>query len=446
MVLGWPIKGVKMKSRSFLAAICFFFLTTTLSFGYKATLLPRISVKTEYTDNILLTNIKDLQENDYITTVTPGFTGELDGKKGNAKVSYDASYAYYNRFDEFNGWRHKATLSGVYGISKNTNFNIEDNFLYTEDPNRYAGIAIQRTESPTIPIDTTPRKTRTVYMTNYASVGIHHQFGKHDALQLGYSHSLYNNDDPAYEDKQSQTATAEVTHWLGLKWGFHVSGQYTRGEYEFSNNLDDYKGSISLLKRFGKHFIGYIRYTHDVVTYDGESGNDTTYIPTIGFKYDIEKDISLTADAGYYYTSSDFRENTSNVGGALRLIKRFEHGRLNLALLGGYVYDLYGAQSFGYGEYYEGSTVYSQQLSKHVYGHIFGFYRDTTYKDLGDREDKIPSVGVGFGWQALQWMVVSIDYQYTSVNSTIDTAEYNENRISATITLTPKVPFHTSRY
>ena len=76
-----------MKLRLFLASICFFFLTTSISFGYNATFLPRLSVQSEYTDNIFLTHNKDLKEDDYITTVTPGFTGELVGKKGDAKIS-----------------------------------------------------------------------------------------------------------------------------------------------------------------------------------------------------------------------------------------------------------------------------------------------------------------------------------------------------------------------
>ena len=439
-------KGVKMKSKLFLAAICFFFLTASTGFAYNVTLWPRLSVQGQYSDNILLTHNNDLKQDDYITTVTPGFTGELTGKKGRMSISYDPSYAFYNQFDEFNGWRHRARLSGEYEATKNTGFKVLDSFLYTEDPIRYGNIAEIRTEEPTVPIDTTERKTRRIYTTNYASVHLDHQFGKYHSFNLGYSHYLISNDDPVYEDKQNHNVSAGLTYWFGPKWGFDVSGQYTRGEFEVSNNVNEYQGSVSLLKRFGKHFIGYIRYSHSVLTYDGESGDDTTYIPTIGFKYDIEKDISLLANVGYYYTDSAFRDNTSNAIGDLRLIKRFEHGKLNLALLGGYDYNLYSTENLGYGEYYEGSISFSHQLTKHVSGNIFGSYRDTKYKDQGDREDKIPTVGVGLNWKALQWMNIGLNYQFLSIDSTIDTNSYDENRVSVRITLIPKVPFHTSRY
>ncbi|HYX05333.1 MAG TPA: outer membrane beta-barrel protein, partial [Bacteroidales bacterium] len=437
---------VIMKSRIILAAICIFFLTTSISFGYNLTFTPRLSVKGEYTDNVLLSEKDSAIQDDYITTINPGFTAELIGKKGDATISYDPSYAFYDQFDEFNGWRHSARFNGFYEMTKHTRLDARDNFLYTEDPIRYDNLAEVRTEDPTLPIDTSERKTRRVYTRNYASVGLNHQFGEYHSFSLGYSHNILSNDDPAYEDKQNHNASAGLTYWFGPKWGFDVNGSYKRGEFEVSDNVNEYQGSLSLLKRFGKHFTGHIRYSHLVVNYDGESGDDTTYIPTIGFKYDIEKDISLIADAGYFYTDSELRENTSNAIGDLRLIKRFEHGKLNLALLGGYDYDLYGAETNGYGEYYEVSISLSHQLAKHVHGNIFGSYRDTKYKDQSDREDKRPTAGLRLTWRALEWMDIGLNYRFRSVDSTIDTNDYDENRVSVKITVFPTVPFHTSRY
>ena len=435
-----------MKPKIVLIAICTFFLTASISFGYTATFLPQISVQGEYTDNVLLSAKDSAIQDDYITTISPGFTAELIGKKGDAKISYDASYALYNEFDEFNGWRHRARLNGFYEMTKHTRLDVRDIFLYTEDPIRYDDLAQVRTEDPTIPIDTSERRTRRIYTRNYASVGLNHQFGEYHSFRLGFSHGLLSNDDPVYEDKQNYTPSVGLTYWFGPQWGFEVNGSYTRGEFEVSDNVDEYQGSVSLLKRFGKNFIGHIRYSYDAVKYDGESGDDKTHIPTIGFKYDIEKDISLIADAGYYYTDSELRENTSSAIGNLRLIKLFEHGKLNLAVLGGYDYNLYGAETNGYGEYYEASISLSHRLAKHLNGNIFGSYRDTTYKDQADREDKRPTVGLGLTWQALEWMSVGLNYRFRSVNSTIDANDYDENRVSVKITVFPTVPFHTSRY
>jgi hypothetical protein len=117
-----------MKSRSILTAICTFFLTTSISFGYTATFMPRISVNGEYTDNVLLSENDNAIQDDVITTISPGFSAEILGKNNGAKISYDGAYAFYNEFDEFNGWRHRANLSGWSQITKHTRLGIRDNF------------------------------------------------------------------------------------------------------------------------------------------------------------------------------------------------------------------------------------------------------------------------------------------------------------------------------
>ena len=141
----------------FLVAVCTVFLTTSISYGYQATFDPRISVGGEYTDNVFLT--ETFKEDDFITTITPGFDAKILGKTSGADISYDPSYAIYNTFDEFNGWRHKARFNGWSNITKNTSLKVRDRFLYTEDPIRDPDIARIRTEDPTIPIDSTIRKS-----------------------------------------------------------------------------------------------------------------------------------------------------------------------------------------------------------------------------------------------------------------------------------------------
>jgi len=436
-----------MKSRIFLAAICTFFLTTSISFGYNLTFTPRLSVQGQYTDNVLLTENKDLKEDDVITTITPGFTAEMVGKKGNANISYDPSYAFYDKFDEFNGWRHRAIFSGLYNIAKKTRFNIKDDFLYTENPIRNDDLAEIRTEDPDVPIDSTVRKTRRIFTRNLAIVDLNHQFGKFDSsFGIGYKHWFRDEDDPDLEDKESHNPFAGVTYWFSPKWGFDITGSYIRGGFEVSDDVDIYNGRVSFLKRFSKQFIGYLRYSQTVANYQGESEDDTTYFPSIGIKYDIEKDISLIADVGYFYNDYEFRESQSNASGDLRLIKLFEHGKLNLAVLGGYDYSYFGTENLGYEVYYEASFSLTHQLAKHVSGRIFGSYRDSKFTDQNDRKDKRPIVGVGLRWQALEWMNIGLRYRFRSVDSTIDTKDYDENRVSISITVFPTVPFHTSRY
>ena len=435
-----------MKSRIILGVICTLFLTTSMSFGYKATFLPRVAVRGEYTDNIFLTEDNSLKDDEYITTITPGFTADIVGKNSGAKISYDASYAMYKNYDEFDGWRHKADLRGWSQVSKMTNLNIRDSFLYTEDPLKDEDLARERTEDPGNPIDTTVRKTRRIYYTNYANINMNHQFGEYHSFRVAYSHYLRKDEDPAYEDNQYHNPSAGLTYWFGPQWGFEVNGSYQLNQYEYSEDIDVIVGDMGFLKRFGKHFIGHIRYTHVVVNYQGEENDDQTYNPSIGFNYEIAKDISLNLDVGYFRNDFKLREDTDAFNGSLLLIKEFERGKINLSALGGFDYDFYGSEKLGFNKFYEGAVSGSYQFLKFIGGYIYGSYRNSDYIDRGDRTDKNTAIGAGLYWQALEWMNIGLGYRFRTLDSTIPTNEYDENRVKITITIAPTVPFHTSRY
>ena len=108
------------------------------------------------------------------------------------EISYDPSYAFYDQYDEFNSWRHRANLSGWSQLTKYTGLKIRDNFLYTEDPIRDENIAEIRTEDPTLPIDSTNIKTRRTYYQNLAGVDLNHQFGKYNSsFEIGYVITSY---------------------------------------------------------------------------------------------------------------------------------------------------------------------------------------------------------------------------------------------------------------
>jgi len=434
-----------MKSKIILGAIFTFFLTTSIGFGYKATFTPSITVKGEYSDNILLTENSDLKEDDIITTVSPGFTAELIGKKSEIKISYIPSYAFYDEFSEFNGWRHNANLSGKYNIADKTIFDIRDNFLYTEDPTRDENLAVVRTEDPTVVVDNTVRKTREIYTRNNAGASLYHQFGKYNSFRVGYRHYFLDNDDPDIEDKQAHNPAAGLTYWFGPKWGFDVSANYVRGEYDVSDDVDAYSGTVKLQKRFGVHFFGYVGYTHTVANYEGTTEDSTIYNPSIGFNYDIEKDISITFNAGYFYAEFETSDSESGGTGDIRLIKRFERGKINLSALGGADYSYLDSEQSGFNVFYEGAVSGTYQIAKHFNGNIFGSYRNSDYTD-SDRKDETITTGVGLGWQVLEWMQLGLEYRYRTFDTTLDTDDYDENRVGVKITLVPTVPFHTSRY
>jgi len=413
-------------------------LSVSFAYGFQATFTPRIAVGEEYTDNYFLTDQN--KEHEYITTISPGFTAQILGETKGVEISYDPSYAVYDKYTENDTWRHSAQFSGWAELSKNTRLDIRDSFSLTEDPQAEADIATIRTEDPTTPIDSTIRRSRQTYITNTTSANIAHQFGESDSINLGYAYSFLDNDDPSIEDNERHNPSIGLTYWFVPQWGFEVRGSYAKGEFDVSDDLDEWQGSVRLIKRFTRHFDGFVQYRQTVRNYEGESEDDKTYNPSIGISYAIEEDISLSIDVGYFVNDYEQREDESGGTGNLSLIKRFSRGSVNLSGLGGYEYANFGAENLGFSQFYEAACSATYQVTRRISGNVFGSYRNDDYSDP-EREDKTARAGLGLTIQPLEWMSIGLNYTFRSLDSTDNTNDYDENRLYFRITLSPTTPF-----
>ena len=434
-----------MKSKIFFVAACTFFLTTSITFGYEATFEPSISVGTEYTDNLFLTDRN--KESDYITTISPSFKAEILGKYSGAKISYTPSYAMYDEYDEKDHWRHRARFSGWTGLSKTTRLDVNDSFLYTEDPNVDDDIATVRAEEPNEIIDTTHRKSRNTWYRNTATVNLIHQFGEADSFNLGYRHYFLDYDDPRYEDKERHNPYLGVTYWFTYKWGFGIEGSYTKGLYDESDDFDQINASARLIRKFSRLLNGFVQFTYTTLDYDGNSEDADGYILSAGFDYKILDDISLSFDAGYSWLDRDISDDESSMYADVGLTKTFKKGVLYLTGSGGFKGPNYGAETLGISEFYEIGSSIRYQLTKYLSGNAFASYRYDDYlEETPDREDKTTKAGLGLSMQVLKWMALGLDYTYRTVDSDRDVEEYSENSVFFGITLFPPRPFRTSRY
>ena len=435
--------------------------------SFQATFTPRLSISEEFTDNLFLSHINP--ETEYITNISPAFSLGLLGKTSGLDLSYNPSYAYYNEYDEKNAWRHTAVLSGWAQLTRYTRIQLRDYFIHTDDPLPEEDIALRRTTGPDIsiqtedplseedttssgttepdyPIDSTERRGRSPYTRNVADINFTQQFGESDSFRLGYTNIFLENEDPTLEDNTTNEPSAGITYWFLPQWGIDIDISYTRGEWEVSDDIDRFYGTVRFLRQFTRHLDGYVRYSHTMVEYDGVTEDDRTYNPSIGIDYLIEKDISFKLDVGYFINDFDLRPDQSGMTGEAILTKRFRRGSINFSALGGYDYALYGTtQRNGFEKFAEGSISATYNFTRYVSGNINGAYRYSDYVDQGYQNDRAGG-GVGLTITPLSWMSIGLRYSYRMLESTIDTNEYQENRALLSITLAPSVPYRTSNY
>jgi len=171
---------------------------TTNAFSFQYTFHPRVSASEEYTSNVFLS--RDNEKDDWITTVSAGFTAKAIGKTGELEVSYDPAYNFYQDFDENDGWTHDAKLRSFSNLTKRTRFDISNSFLSTQDPLGEEDILALRDGQVVQEGDSTVRQGRQTYYRNTANARISHQFGRDDLVYAGFLYSFLRNNDSQEED------------------------------------------------------------------------------------------------------------------------------------------------------------------------------------------------------------------------------------------------------
>jgi len=408
---------------------------------------PRVSAQETYSDNINLTENNKLD--DYVTDVAVGGTLSILGRTSGMDLSFAPSYVWYQNNTSDDTWRLPATLNIWNDFSRRTRLEFVDRFLRTEDPAGDEPVINEEDGEVIAPGETTVRRGRDPYWTNYASARINHNFGIDDTVygQLLYSLRREDGSAPDDNDNDRYAPSAGLTYWFGPQWGTTVDATYTRATFKNSDDYHDLSGIFQLMRRFSRTFELFGRYGYAYRDNDGDDqevdGDYQIHAPSAGFTYNLAPDSRVSLGLGYYY--QDFKDSDIDTQEGpfvnLDLYKLWTYQRWNARLLGqaGLDRNDFGNERLGF-EWFAGiigNATYN--FTRYFSGNVTGRYR---YSDFinDSREDNRYSVGAGLSWLPTRWMTLSLDYTFRALDST--TAEnYDENRVWLRLTLQPDRPW-----
>lgn len=418
--------------------------------------MPRIAVGVEYTDNVFLT--KNNTEDDFIYSVSPGFTGQLLGRTSGLEVSYDPSYVTYQNNSRNDLWRHSANLQGWADLSARTRLDIQDSFFLTEDPLPDSDVAVSPDPDPIQPPNTTVREGRRKYYTNAARAGLRHTFGEEDFISLAYTYRILDNDDDMfYEDSESHIPVVAMQYWFDPEWGMGAVGRYTRGLYKQDNDFigipsddfDEWYGSLRGIHRFDSQWDGFIQYEHTYRQWDNSAQfNDdfVVYNPSLGANYIMTDLTSASLKIGYFYreiVDDRGEENDDNSGptGFASLQHNIEEGKdLFVFVGGGYASSDFSSQSLGFNKFYNGGATLTHEFNRDISGDVFGSYRWSKYLDTDPKRiDEFARIGTGLNYVHQTWLAIRLAYSFRKFWSD-ESPGYSENRVSFSIKLQPERP------
>jgi len=427
-----------------------------MAFCAELNFTPRASAEGEYTDNVFLTH--DDTEDDFITTLSAGFTAGLVGRTSGLELSFDPGYAFYQDFTENNSWRLPATFRAWTSPSRATRFEFTDDFLRTEDPVARDRITAEggRVEETG---DTTVRRGREPYYRNRARLDASHQFGREDRVYAGFLYGLLRNDDNQVEDNDEYRPSVGLDYWFSQKFGSQFFGEFTRGEFsqrsgfggEPTSDFDNWLGTLRLLGRMTRHFSLFFQYDQVYRDFDNDEESDyIVYAPSAGFTYDITEDMYLRLGLGYYW--QDFKNDRNQedpfINGEISKTWNFQRGSINLTGLSGITQNDFGAQNIGFEQFAAIRGTADYNLTRQITADIGAYYRyghqpaQTDEDDADDLTTNQYRAGAGISYVPTRWMDIRFAYEfnrYRSSDGNLD--DTNENRVLLTITLAPDQPW-----
>jgi hypothetical protein len=254
------------------------------------------------------------------------------GKTSGLEVSYDPAYSIYYDSPDDNQLRHDANLRAWTAPSKNTTFEVSNNFFLTEEPRPREDFIVAEEGVVEQTGDTTIREGRRKYYRNTARANLSYQFGKEDSVYAGFLYSLLGNNDPQTEDNDRYQPSIGLNYGFGPKFGIISNAAYTKGKFdqdsdfigEGISDFDNYVGDIQFIGRTGPRFSAFVQHNQTYRDFESNDVDDNDYLvyaPSASFTYVVERGLNLRLGAGYFYQEIDGDDDEQGLFGNSQIDK-----------------------------------------------------------------------------------------------------------------------------
>lgn len=387
---------------------------------------PRVSAGVEYTDNVFLTH-KDTEE-DFIYSVSPGMTLSLVGRHTELSLSYDPSYAHYEKETRDDYWQHAANGRLFTQLSRTANFQVSHTYLRTENLFSDEDYTLRRGQAP--------------YDRHTTSASYVQEFGRDNQFSLSYTHSFLENEDPTLEDSATMSPAAEIIYWFGPRWGIEAKAVYRQTDYDTSEDFYNWSGTMQVNRRFSRHLTSFVNFGYTAQTYDENSEDFDVYDMGAGFTYDIDSTSTLQMAVNYFIRDYDDGKNVDGVPVTIDYTKQFKRGRMGISTGGGYETTSATAENLGFYTYYFARIDGQYDFYERLYGGIDLMARRIEYQDQSPEfKDDIGRARAYVAYRLFTWLSVQLEYNLRAVESELHSRDYVENSGMLRFTATTPQPF-----
>jgi hypothetical protein len=463
---------LKKYGPALISVLLVIFIPYSIAFSKMITqIIPTLTISEEYSDNYLKTDINKQEE--YITSYRLGFTIGFLEKNSEIYLAYNPVYKDYKNLDNRDGLLHNVSLDGKFAPTRFTDLNAH--VAYTSNNDNNAGESWQNIASvfgntrifKNTVLDYSESYSRNFnqqertgtyreHDINRTSAGLTHQFGKNDRVGARFLYSFDKSATADADDHKKYRPSVFATYWLTPLNGLDSNLYYENTDFDTSSNdIQTYSGHLRYLRKFSKHFDGYLKYRHSYSERD--TGNHTIYHPSVGFDWQVTEDsgISLGIGALFHEWDNANKDKTDPFldMDAYKIFNFSRRGSLSITASSGYSEAGDSSEtaspgtgtesaSLGFRTYYQAGAQLNYQLQKQLSSNVFSSYRLNDYQETGvDRKDNRLTMGGGLSWLPLRWLQFRLTYTYTDFETdTTARGDYTENRAFLSVSFIPKQP------
>ena len=408
---------------------------------------------------------------------SPSF--RYDFENSDNEVDHDLS-ARFNRF-----------------ITRDWQLKFSENYLLTDSVESQALNGASGTATPSdnaggedmVGADSTVKlsdnQNRRRYWTNNLSLHSEYSYWEDSLFSLGYAFNVLRNiDNPqnsSYEDYDRHEVSTSVAHRFTSAWKLSVNGSYVRGLYDEANpeqisttttaevstagentalnkDLNEYRAATALEANLLDHQSQKLSYSFYGVDYDAaESNNSTIHDMTLGWQWDISKELMFSLGAGPTYYKVEGSDGQWGYNGNLALKYAFERGSIGLTANRGYERQNFnGTNENGLREFWQSRFSLNYQVLQDLSATLFSSYRyedeevitaitpveidEPTTVDNTDFTTTIEtfnrkrfSSGASLGYSFWQWYKLALSYNFTRQDSEQVDDSFDEHRVVLTL-------------
>jgi len=434
-----------------LISALFFIIFPTIVHAWSEDILlhfqPYITIQEEYDSNINLSATN--KQGDFITTISPGFRFSTTPRSPTTRelrqtptaedrygmdLDFNAGFNFYAKNHEVNYTSLNGTLNAWYAMTKKLNFRVRDYLIRSDDIREpdYSPTAIpgQYLSSRTI--------KRVPWLRNVFEPSLEYQFGRENIFSINYINNIYNVQSKLYQDSMANSINPKIVYWFDIRNGVSFEYGLTLGDFQRSPDLIGHMFRGSYTYRFNPKTSVFANYTQLWRNFEKPRINENprmdyvVYRPTLGIEHAFSQTLSSKVEVGYYWSDP---ANGSMLGGPsydVLLTQRAEKTTYTISFQGGYTEDFFTADNRGFTQSHRAiGRITHQPLRKMTVG-LFSSYEWEKYPGsaIGGRKqtNNIWEIGGNASYELFKWLTLSLQVNYTTNNSNINSADYSDYR------------------